>query len=417
MHMNSHWARIGGVLLCAGATLWLSGCATLIAPMIVAAQPGGMQGAYEKTPDGRFILANLEPYIAVHRRIPVGPPNATLAVDVIPPGNYALRFGTGQPRDCTALYLTGPAQQDLFAALNRFCAAQHHTDGVPAAKRPRAGEHSCTVSPNSPILDRYRAAVARLRSHAPPKGTIILLPGYGIGKLSMLPWALLLGQAGYQSILVDTRAQGQSTGHYVTYGALESRDLLQLIAALREAGLIQGRLGLLGESMGAATALLAAAHLHHVAAVVAISPYARATEAIPRYARLAYWYAPLIPSASWRAAEHKAGQLAGVSLAEADPINVAARIRAPVLYIQGGRDKVVSAAHARQLAAHTPDSHLMMFAHQGHIELSEDFPGLAQPVINWFNRHVARDHAQARPPPLGRPHHEPFSTITGCVNY
>lgn len=256
----------------------------------------------------------------------------------------------------------------------------------------RTGNLTCRAVPLPPaILRHYGASVVRSRDAAPPRGTVILLPGYGIGKLSMLPWALLPGRAGYQTILVDLRAQGQSTGRHVTYGALESRDFVQLVAALRKTGLIRDRLGLLGDSMGAATALLAAPHIPDLAAVVAISPYGRATTVIRRYARAAYWYARFIPSASWRAAERKAGRIAGVHLAKAAPINAVPRIRAPVLYLQGGRDHGVSLEAARRLAARTPDSRLLIYPKLGHLQFSTGFAQLARPVIDWYNRYVGRD--------------------------
>lgn len=417
--MNACLARTAGALGIIGAALFIGGCASLIAPQIIAPQPGGLEASYQRSAGGKLVLADIAPYIAVHRRIAVGPPPATLAVDIIPAGNYAMRLGTRQRPGCTTIYLTGPAEQALFASLDRECRAQHAPSMAALAPDPPRGPSSCTVPPvTAPLWQPYRAAIARLRRTTPPHGTVILLPGYGVGKLSMLPWALLLAEAGYQSILVDTRAQGQSSGHYVTYGALESKDLVQLVAALRKADLIQGRLGLLGDSMGAATALLAAPHLEPLAAVVAISPYERATAAIPRYARLAHWYAQFIPPASWRAAEHRAGQIAGVSLTEADPINVAPSSRAPVLYLQGEEDRVVGPAQARQLAARTPHAHLETFPGLGHLQMSENFAGLAQPVIHWFNRYVARDHQAARPPPVGLPKgmHNALA-MSGCVEY
>lgn len=417
--MNASLARTGGVLGSIGSALLIGGCAGLIAPHIVAPQPGGLQATYQRTTSGKLVLADIAPYITLHRRIVVGPPPATLAVDIIPAGDYSLRLGARQRPGCTTLYLTGPAEQALFAALDRECLAQRTVQVAALNVDPPDRPLNCTAPPPSaPLWQRYRAAIARLRRSPAPHGTVILLPGYGVGKLAMLPWALMLADAGYQSILVDPRAQGQSSGQYVTYGALESKDLIQLVAALRTAGLIQGRLGLLGDSMGAATALLAAPYLKPLAAVVAISPYERATAAIPRYARLAHWYAQLIPSASWRAAERRAGQLAGVNLADADPIEIAPRIRAPVLYLQGSQDQVVGPAQARQLAARTPHAQLKMYPGLGHLELSENFVGLAPPVITWFNRYVARDHQTGRAPPVGLPKGTQNAlAMSGCVEY
>ncbi|HET9106023.1 MAG TPA: alpha/beta fold hydrolase [Steroidobacteraceae bacterium] len=414
--MDIDRARLSRIPALAGAALLLTGCATVIAPRIIAPQPGGLQRALSKSRAGTLSLEDIDAYISAHRRFDVGPPPATLSVAVVPPGRYRMMFGNRQPADCMALYLIGAAQARLQEAIDRVCRAEHH---ITAAKHGAAAGRplSCTPPPLSPAtLQSYRTSIAALRGEHRPRGTVILLPGYGIGKLSMLPWALLLGRAGYQSILVDMRAEGQSTGRSITYGALESTDLVQLVPALRRAGLIRGRLGLLGDSMGAATALLAAPHIPDLHAVVAISPYPRATTAIPRYARLAYWYAHLVPSWSWKAAQRKAGRIAGVSLAEAAPIETVSEIHAPVLYVQGGRDRVISSQEAHRLAARTPDSDLLMYPTLGHLQLSEDYAQLAQPVIDWYNRHLAQVSRQAPPPKTGPPPRGSFP-LTVCVHY
>lgn len=397
--LNIKSARRGSLLGILVVGILVAGCASMIAPKIIAPQRGGLQGVLEGSPDGQFMLQNIDAYISVRRRIAVGPPRADLAVAVVPPGRYSLRFGEEQG-SCSVLYLTGSAETRLVESMGHLWLSEHQITEAEARKRHLA--ISITPAPaGSAILRRYRASIASLRSTSQPRGTIILLPGYGVGKLSMLPWALLLGRAGYQSILVDLRAQGQSTGEYVTYGALESRDLVQLVAELRKAGLIRGPLGMLGNSMGAATALLAAPQIPEIAAIVAISPYGRATTVLPRYARLTAWYADLIPSGSWKAAERKADQLAGVSLAEAAPIKAAPEIRAPVLYIQGGRDQIINAKEAHELAAHTTGSDLLIYPKLGHLQMTEDYTGLAQPVIDWYNRYLAKDMEQAPPPETG----------------
>lgn len=406
--MNINNARQCGVLVVACVVLLTGGCATLIAPQIVAPQGGNFHDTLDRNPSGRFMLDDLDAYISVRRRVAVGPPAATLAVAVVPPGHYALRFGTGKRPGCRVVYLTNSSQSQLMKASGHVWfaewAAEHHMSEAQAkaeAKKIPGGIRLAVAAVPSRILRRYRASVASLRSTAAPKGTVILLPGDGNGMLSMLPWALLLGQVGYQSIVVDLRGEGRSTGKYVTYGALESRDLVQLVATLRDSGLIRGPLGLLGDSLGAATALLAAPHISHIAAVVAISPYARATTVIPRYARRFFWYAHLIPASSWRAAERKAGRIAGVSLAEAAPIEAVAKIRAPVLYLQGGRDRVVGMKGAHELAARTPDSDLLIYPKLDHLQMAIDYAQLAAPVLDWYNRHLAADRQPIPPPATG----------------
>ncbi len=42
---------------------------------------------------------------------------------------------------------------------------------------------------------------------AAPRGTVVLLHGYGISQFAMAPWAMCLGQAGWRCVLVDLRGQ------------------------------------------------------------------------------------------------------------------------------------------------------------------------------------------------------------------
>lgn len=410
--------RVGGSVAIVAVALLSGGCATLIAPMIVAPQPGGFQASLERTAGGRFILEDMNAYISAHRRIAVGPPPAKLSIAVIPAGQYTVRFGTKKPPGCMSVYLTGTAQTWLLKTITQLWMRAHHVSTAQIKTRAVVDKRTVRLRPPPiSILSHYQVLIARLRRTTAPRGTVILLPGYGVGKLALLPWALLLGTSGYRTILVDLRAQGQSTGKHVTFGARESTDLVQLVAALRAAGLIRGRLGLFGDSMGAATALLAAPHIPDLAAVVAISPYGRVTTIIPRYARLATWYGPLISRHSWKVAEHKAGHIAGVNLAEAAPIRAVAKIRAPVLYVQGGRDQLITLKEAHRLDARTPNADLLIYPKLGHLQLSTDVSRWAQPVIDWYNRYLARDNKRMSPPLTGPPVKQSSVRLSGCVRF
>ncbi len=412
--------RVGSVSSILVVALFIGGCASLIAPEIVAPQRSDFRDTLDKSPGNKFTLEDLGAYVSERRRVAVGPPPATLAVEVVPPGNYSLRIGASTGQGCRSLYLTNSAQTQFMEAaghvwLAEWSTERHLTEAQAKAEAKKMPGGIAAAAVPTSILRRYRAAVARLRIAAAPKGTVILLPGDGNGMLSMLPWALLLGQAGYQSILVDLRAEGQSTGNYVTYGALESTDVVQLVAALRRAGLIRGRLGLLGDSLGAATALLAAPYIPHLGALVAISPYARATTVIPRFARRFIWYAHLIPSSSWKAAEREAGRIAGVNLAAAAPIEAVPKIRTPVLYLQGGRDRVIGMKAEHDLAARTPGSALLIYPKRDHMQMAVDFAQLAKPVLDWYNRHLAHDTTRPLPHLTGPQPSGSFS-LTFCFD-
>lgn len=87
--------------------------------------------------------------------------------------------------------------------------------------------------------------------------TIIFLHGYAGSKDPDLKYSLAIHQAGFNILLFDFRAHGQSDGNLTTLGALETRDVKAAIDYVSSRG--SEKIGLLGFSMGGRTALLAAA--------------------------------------------------------------------------------------------------------------------------------------------------------------
>jgi alpha-beta hydrolase superfamily lysophospholipase len=148
--------------------------------------------------------------------------------------------------------------------------------------------------------------------------TLILCHGYA--KSLAEPWqiGLALNQAGYNIFLLDFRASGQSAGRYTTVGYKETWDLLAATRFVKDA---YGRqpIGVLGISMGAAVAIVAAAQSPDIAAVAADSPFADLQSVLRRkvsdFVHLP-WLAPL----GWLSLRF--GQwLAGFQAADVNPID------------------------------------------------------------------------------------------------
>jgi pimeloyl-ACP methyl ester carboxylesterase len=119
------------------------------------------------------------------------------------------------------------------------------------------------------------------RQPLPVRGTILYLHGWGLDGGSMLPWAIALGERGYRGVVVDLRNHGGSGRAPAGYGTREGDDVAALVSHLRNEGLAQDPLHLFGVSYGAVSAIFAASQLQgEVGSVVAIAPYARASEGI-----------------------------------------------------------------------------------------------------------------------------------------
>src|SRR5215210_3100592 len=105
--------------------------------------------------------------------------------------------------------------------------------------------------------------------------TVVVLHGVKKNRTDVLRAALVLRRAGVNVLVFDGRAHGSSEGRYVTYGFYERRDVETAIEWLvAEKKIDRDRIGLAGESMGAAIALQVAASNSWIRAVWADSPFA-----------------------------------------------------------------------------------------------------------------------------------------------
>ena len=105
-----------------------------------------------------------------------------------------------------------------------------------------------------------------------PAGTIVLVHGFRSGRGEMLDWLTFLYPT-YSVLLFDSRGTGSSEGTFGV-GATEDRDIVgavDLVRARNQPG--SDRIAVLGISLGAGDAIIAAAHDERIRAVVADSPW------------------------------------------------------------------------------------------------------------------------------------------------
>ena len=164
----------------------------------------------------------------------------------------------------------------------------------------------------------------------------------------LVPHAEALVDRGYNVLLFDFRAHGESDGVRYTLGAAEQRDVRGAVAFLEGRGFAPDRTGFWAHSMGAATVLLTASALADVRAIVADSSFARLGDLLARELPVASG----LPSFFNPPILFFARALFGVDTTIVNPVDAVVGLPAESLFlIHAEPDGLVPVEHARRLAA------------------------------------------------------------------
>jgi uncharacterized protein len=156
-----------------------------------------------------------------------------------------------------------------------------------------------------------------------------------------------MAEHGLSVLLIDLRGHGESESARLTFGVHEQHDILAAMDFLRADGHPIHRIGVLGASMGGASAIAAAAAEPALGALVTDSAFAD----LHGLLRLRYRRLTRLPRWSLGGALVASRVLTGVSLTARPPRHTIAALRGrPVLVIHAAGDPFVPVAHAETLA-------------------------------------------------------------------
>ena len=227
-----------------------------------------------------------------------------------------------------------------------------------------------------------RAVAGSWRDAGASTPVVLLLHGMRGDRVSTLPRARLLFDAGFSVLLIDLQAHGETPGEVITLGWLESRDVRAALAWLRRHA-PDRRVGVVGVSLGGAAALLGDEPLRVDALVLeAVHPGLK------------------------RAIENRVGRLMtpllvlqieprlGVRLAQLDPARRIPDVGAPVLVVGGALDPFSTEDDTRALfaAAHEPKE-LWIVPRAAHEDFARVDPaGYREHVVDFLRRRLAPAH-------------------------
>lgn len=217
-----------------------------------------------------------------------------------------------------------------------------------------------------------------------PRGVIVLLHGIHESRLTMLERARFLTDAGYAIVMIDFQAHGESPGQQITVGHLEKHDVRAAVKYARKVHPGE-RIGVIGVSLGGASALLASPL--EIDALVLESVYPDIQAAI--HNRVAARLGPL----SYVPTEILLVQLKlrlGIDRSQLRPIDFISKVDCPVFVISGSEDLHTTPVETERLlsaAAEPKESWLVDGA--AHVDLCRVAPEeYRERILKFFEKHL-----------------------------
>lgn len=218
---------------------------------------------------------------------------------------------------------------------------------------------------------------------ASPRGTVLLLHGYGEAQFAMLPWAFPLAQDGWRCVLVDLRGHGDSTGKQIYFTVRETNDMNQLLAQLTRDKELQQPVAMLGESYGAVLALRLKTVDPQLGSVVAIAPFATLSNAV---LNIREQYCDWVPAWMVRSGIRKLPSLLDIPANEFNTTTVLRRKPVRALFIAGAEDKIAPPAEVKEVQALAlPGSEFIVVPEATHEALTYYFKDLLPVVLPWLD--------------------------------
>lgn len=225
--------------------------------------------------------------------------------------------------------------------------------------------------------------IAKKNSHK----TVVLLHGFTNNKDTMGPYAAMFHQMGYNVLMPDARAHGQSQGKYIGYGWPEKYDVRRWIEKdLAKEGKKQ-KIVIFGVSMGGATSMMVSGIKmpSQVKAYIEDCGYTDVKSEFMHEAHDLYHLPGPVATAAVNMLSGLSKANLGFYLADASAVNSVKKNDKPMLFIHGGKDPFVPTkmVYANYKAAKGPKQ-LWIAKKAAHARSFETYPKEYQRRVSDF---------------------------------
>lgn len=176
------------------------------------------------------------------------------------------------------------------------------------------------------------------------KGTIILVHGIRSYKERFIPVSKMITEKGYNVVLVDLRAHGQSEGKYCTFGNKEKQDVSCLIDALSQVPGLSRDYIIWGQSLGAAVGLQALSIDDRIRVGIIESTFSDYRQIVHDYSKKITQYVPVYMVDYFICLSEWIGDF---DADEIVPSEAAKEVYQPVLMVHGELDERIKIEYGR----------------------------------------------------------------------
>lgn len=210
---------------------------------------------------------------------------------------------------------------------------------------------------------------------------VVVLHGWGANASLMLPLAPHLHRAGFSALFLDARNHGRSEHDDFVSMPRFAEDLDVAIEWLRDRADVSS-IGVIGHSVGAGAAILAASRSRNIEAVVSVSAFAHPGEAMAEGPPFVHF-----PARVQRSLFRTMEKTIGFRFDDIAPRERIGLVEAPVMLVHGGADTTVSPRHFEELIRRAPEAETLLVEGADHASLDEFEPHIHR-ILGFLSQHL-----------------------------